>query len=147
VSAGEWVFRHAGGCIIDTPDLVANVVSTESPYRWVATLWPDPQAGDGWGVLEWRRAERGWVMPATLAVGDVIEFGITWADHTRGIDGPTVRWFGWLDNTTSRALIIHGPYPHPAEAASAARPLVDEIRLDQLAPPTHSDVDAQRVEQ
>jgi hypothetical protein len=139
---GEWVFRHAGGCIIDTPDLTTSEPCFETPYRWVATLWPDPRRPDGWGALEWQAGERGWVIPASLAVGDVIEFGLTWADHPRGIDGPTVRWFGWLDNTTSRALIIHGPYPHPSDAAAAARPLIDEIRLDQLAPP-----DIQRVDQ
>jgi hypothetical protein len=52
-----------------------------------------------------------------------------------------VRWFGWLDNTTSRALIVHGPYHHPSDAAAAARPLIDEIRLDQLAPPDTQSVD------
>jgi hypothetical protein len=141
---GEWVFRHAGGCIIDAPDMTTIEACFETPYRWVATMWPDTRRPDGWGVLEWQVAERGWVIPQSLAVGDVIEFGITWADHPRGIDGPTVRWFGWLDNTTTRALIIHGPYHHPTNAAAAARPLIDEIRLDQLAPPTTTD---QRVDQ
>jgi hypothetical protein len=146
VSVGEWVFRHAGGCIIDTPDLTTTEPCFETRYRWVATMWPDTRRPDGWGVLEWQVGERGWVIPASLAVGDVIEFGITWADCARGIDGPTVRWFGWLDNITSRAVIIHGPYPHPADAADAARPLVDEIRLDQLAPPT-AIYTGQRVDQ
>jgi hypothetical protein len=146
VNVGEWVFRHAGGCIIDTPDLTTTEPCFETPYRWVATMWPDPRRPDGWGVLEWQVGERGWVIPASLAVGDVIEFGITWADHSRGIGGPTVRWFGWLDNTTSRALIIHGPYPHPSDAAAAAQALIDEIRLDQLAPPATIDT-GQRVDQ
>lgn len=45
------------------------------------------------------------------------------------------RWWGWLDHASDRALIVHGPYPHPAEAHHAARPMVDEVRLTQLAAP------------
>ena len=128
----EWVFRQAGGCIIDTPDLPVRH-GRGIPHRWMVTLWLDPHEPDGWGTVEWQRAERGWELPATLAVGDVIEFGIGWPD------GPTVRWFGWLANTTTRALIIHGPYPHPADAHTAAQPVIDEVRLEQLAAPVAVD--------
>jgi hypothetical protein len=136
VTAGEWVFRHAGGCLIETPDLdVAASGRGGPPWRWVATLWRDRYQPDGWAVLEWEVAERGWWLPLTMAIGDVIEFGITLADEPRGVAGPTVRWYGWVDHATDRALVLHGPYPHPADAAEAAQTLVDELRLDQLDAP------------
>jgi hypothetical protein len=132
--AGEWVFRHAGGCLIDTPDL--NPTPPAGGFRWVATVWPDPIFDDGWGAHEWEPGERGWRLPSTLAVGDVIEFGITVHDHRhRPIPERTRRWYGWLHHATDLAIIVTGPYPHPAPAVDAALPAVDEIRLDQLDPP------------
>ena len=146
MNPAEWVFRHAGGCLIETPDLpTPTLVPGGVPWRWTATLWPDPYRVDGWAALEWASGERGWWVPVTLAVGDVVEFGITWADSRRGIDGPTVRWFGWLERTTERAAIIHGPHHHPDDAYSAARSLVDEVRLTQLAAPVLTSADESDV--
>lgn len=138
----EWVFRHAGGCLIDTPDLTVPNTPPGPPWRWIATLWPDPYRADGWAVLEWTPAERGWWMPVTLAIGDVIEFGITWADPQAGRDGPTARWYGWVDHATDRALVVHGPFPYPSDAVDAARAVVDELRLDQLDAPEPWPVDS-----
>ena len=68
MSAAEWVFRHAGGCLIDTPDFdLPEACCSGAPWRWIATLWPDKYRPDGWAVLEWAPAERGWWMPATPA--------------------------------------------------------------------------------
>ena len=131
----DYVFRHAAGCLIEGPTLVPPVSVSTLPYRWMATLWPDPLQADGWDFHEWERGERGWLLPVTLAVGDIIEFGVTWADHRRGISGPTVRWFGWLDHATERALVIQGHYDHPAEALVDANRVVDELRLEQLDAP------------
>ena len=64
----EYVFRHAGGCVIDFPDITVEHPPPWQPYRWIATVWPDQYRHDGWGVFEWRQGERGWVLPATLAV-------------------------------------------------------------------------------
>jgi hypothetical protein len=133
----EYVFRHAGGCLIEGPTLSppSQSVGSTPGYRWVATVWPDPCQPDGWDHLSWDGGERGWLLPYTLAVGDIIEWGITWADHQRGIDGPTVRWYGWLEHATDRALIVHGPYEHPSNAMRDANRVVDELRLDQLDAP------------
>ncbi|MDO8392460.1 MAG: hypothetical protein Q7V57_18455 [Actinomycetota bacterium] len=130
----EWVFRHAGGCLIDTPDLPIPAHSVA--WRWTATLWPEPLALDGFAALEWEHGQRGWQIPATLAAGDIIEFGITTHDpHGAPIAAATYRWYGWLHHATDLALIVHGPYAHPTDAVVAARPVIDEIRLDQLDPP------------
>jgi hypothetical protein len=131
----EYVFRHAAGCLIEGPTLCAPSSVLTTPYRWIATVWPDAHQPDGWDFLEWDRGERGWLLPVTLAVGDIIEFGITWADHRRGIVGPTVRWFGWLDHATDRALVVHGGYEQPADALVDANRVVDELRLEQLDAP------------
>jgi len=137
---GEWVFRHAGGCLIDTPDL--PVPANRIACRWIATLWPDPLSADGWAALDWEQGQRGWQIPDTLAVGDVIEFGITSRDPMgTPIEASTHRWYGWLDHATDLALIVHGPYTHPARAVADAQPIVDEIRLDQLDPPLEAQVD------
>ena len=75
------------------------------------------------GSLVWTPGERGWQLPLTLAIGDVLEFGITSHDPSgRPIEAHTRRWYGWLDHATDFALIVHGPYPHPRPAAAAARP-------------------------
>ena len=133
-AVGEWVFRHAGGCLIDWPDL--PVPANRIAWRWVATLWPDALCHDGFAALDWEEGARGWQIPMTLSVGDVIEFGITTHDPTGApIEASTHRWYGWLDHATELGLIISGPYSHPSDAAADARALVDELRLDQLDPP------------
>jgi hypothetical protein len=127
----EWVFRYAGGCLIDTPDLPAR---SSSACRWVATMWPDPIVG--WSQLVWAPRERGWSIPTTLMMGDVIEFGVTVYDaHGRALPEATARWYGWLDHATDYALIIHGPYVHPSDAVEAARSTVNDLRLAQLDAP------------
>lgn len=133
-ATGEWVLRHAGGCLIDIPDL--PIPATRIAWRWIATLWPDALCDDGFAALDWEEAPRGWQIPITLSVGDVIEFGITTHDPSGApIEASTHRWYGWLDHATELGLIVHGPYTHPSEAVTDARALVDEVRLDQLDPP------------
>lgn len=127
----EWVFRHAGGCLIETPDLeVPHPTPDGAPWPWVATVWTDRSATDGWGVLEWERTNRGWWLPATIAIGDIIEFGTVWPDSS---DPPLAsRWYGWLQRCTLHALVVIGAFEHPAGAADSARPAIDELRLAQL---------------
>ena len=102
-------------------------------WRWATTLWRDQRAADGWATLEWSRGERGWIIPSTSAVGDVIEFGAGWAyrDGVADFD----RWWGWIQRGGDCALIVVGPYRHPALADVDARVVVDEVRLSQLAAP------------
>jgi hypothetical protein len=128
----EWVFRHAGGCLIETPDLdLDGIRPFGAPWLWAATVWPDMSSPDGWGVLEWERTQRGWWLPSTIALGDIIEFGVVWPDS----DDPTAaaRWYGWLQRCTRHALVLVGSFPHPAHAALSAQPTIDELRLAQLA--------------
>ena len=102
MSATEWVFRHAGGCLIEAPDLAEPLTPPSGePWPWIATVWADPTAGDGWGAHEWERAQRGWWLPSTIAIGDVVEFGITWPAGAE--TEATVRWYGWLQRCT-----VHG---------------------------------------
>ena len=129
----EFVFRHAGGCLIETPDLPAPPRASAPSWRWAATVWIDRHAADGWGALEWLPGERGWEVPATTAIGDVVEFGVGWTD-ARG-ETECVRWWGWIERCSLRALVVIGPYDHPLHAATAARCVVDEVRLSQLAAP------------
>ncbi|WP_040492726.1 hypothetical protein [Ilumatobacter nonamiensis] len=131
MTATEWVFRHAGGCLIETPDPQPVRFPIGMPWPWVATVWPDRMAPDGWGVLEWDRTDRGWWLPATIAIGDVIEFGVVWPES--GDATQASRWYGWLQRCTVHALVVIGGYDHPAHAADAARPTIDELRLAQLA--------------
>lgn len=50
-ATGEWVLRHAGGCLIDIPDL--PIPATRIAWRWIATLWPDALCDDGFAALDW----------------------------------------------------------------------------------------------
>ena len=131
MSATEWVFRHAGGCLIEAPDLAEPLPRPQGePWSWIATVWADLTASDGWGAHEWERAQRGWWLPSTIAIGDVVEFGITWPVGAQ--TEATVRWYGWLQRCTVHALVLVGPYSHPSHAVAAAKPTIDELRLDQL---------------
>lgn len=142
MSVTEYVFRHAGGCLIDFPDLVVEGPPHGEPWRWVATVWPDSLRPDGWAVLEWEAGERGWQVPGSLAVGDVVEFGLAWVGGTDGSCNRARRWFGWLTHATDRALVIAGPFASPDQCHAAALPAIDEIRLAQLVGPSVSRADA-----
>ena len=129
----EFVFRHAGGCLIESPDLLVPGCTSERRSRWVATLWADPNEMDGWGALLWEPGERGWLLPMTSAIGDVVEFGTGWT-NVRG-DVEVVRWWGWVQRFGARAVVLVGPYDHPIHAANDARQVVNEVRLSQLEAP------------
>jgi hypothetical protein len=133
VSANEFVFRHAGGCLIETPDLEPRRPYDVENWVWVATLWRDPRCVDGWAALEWRAGERGWAIPATTSIGDVVEFGVG-AVEPNG--APRFdRWWGWIRRITPRALVVAGPFDHPVWAGHDATATVDELRLSQLDAP------------
>ena len=137
-TAVEWVLRHAGGCLLDTPDVaVPEPAPPGAPWRWVATVWPDRYQPDGWNALEWHPGERGWRLPDTLAVGDIVEVGLSWLHPSRPNRDRTYRWYGWLAYATPLALVVNGPYPHPGLAARDARNVVDELRLAQLIEPVY----------
>lgn len=129
----DWVFRHSGGCLIEQPDLLATSPPPGRPWRWAATVWSDPICDDGWNAFVWSDGERGWQLAATLTVGDIIEFGIVfYDDHDQPLEKCTVRWIGWLQRTTAHAVILRGPYPHPADAELDATTVIDEVRLNTL---------------
>lgn len=130
----EQVFRHAGGCLIDHPDLPLPAVGV--PWRWIATVWPDAACPDGWAALEWAPGERGWQVPVTVVVGDVVEFGSCALDPGgHPIRRTAHRWYGWLHHFTDVAAVVVGPYPDAAGAARAAQPIIDELRCAQLPSP------------
>lgn len=126
----EWVFRHAGGCLIETPDL--PTVNGALRRAWIATHWREPGTGH-WQTLAWTPGERGWQLPQTLAVGDVLEFGAdTTNTYGQSIPHSITRWYGWLHYATDRGIVVYGPFTTAIAAEDAARPLIDELRLAQL---------------
>ncbi len=133
MDASEFVFRHAGGCLIESPDLPAPPRTSAQRWRWAATVWNDEQATDGWDALEWMPGGRGWELPVTTTIGDVVEFGVGWRNKHGEVE--CVRWWGWIERCSLRALVVIGPYDHPLHATVAARSVVDEVRLSQLAAP------------
>lgn len=133
MNASEFVFRHAGRCLLESPDLATPRVGDIQNWQWVATLWSDRGAADGWSALVWRTGERGWSIPSTIAMGDVIEFGAGAID-SHGVTRFD-RWWGWIERVSASALVVVGPYDHPVHAEASARSTVDELRLSQLAAP------------
>ena len=105
---------------------------------WVATLWRDPTARSGWAACRWAQAERGWTIPAHLAVGDVLEFGLV-ALYCEGgavkvLPGWERRWYGWLRYVNDLAVVVEGPFPDAPSASGAGAATVAELRLRQLPP-------------
>lgn len=137
MSAAEFVFRHAGGCLLESPDLDPRHVTDVENWAWVATIWTDQRRPTGWGVLEWTQVTRGWAIPATTTLGDVIEFGVGALDAAG--DTRFDRWWGWISRLTQRALVVVGPFAHPSDAESDARAAVDVVRIGQLDAPDVAD--------
>lgn len=133
MDATEFVFRHAGDCLLESPDLEPRQLDDVENWAWVATLWRDRQSADGWAALEWPAGERGWVIPATTSIGDIVEFGVGAIDAV----GATRfdRWWGWIRRVSLRAIVVVGPFPHPVCAEQDAQSTVDELRLSQLDAP------------
>lgn len=133
--AAEWVFRHAGGCLIEVPPLQLPAPPPRCYLTsWVATWWPDAASVSGWSQWRWEQAERGWALPRHLAVGDVLEFGLAIVSMAVGtvVAGCDLRWYGWLRYATDLALVVDGPYVDRASAADAAAPTIAELRFAQL---------------
>jgi hypothetical protein len=138
VSVDDWVFRHAAGCVIEFPPLHLPPPPSGANLRaWVATWWRDPTRPSGWELQEWAKADRGWRLPAHLAVGDVLEFGLVACSvqDGRALDGYLHRWYGWLRYCNDLAVVVEGPHRDPVAAEAAAHSTVYELRLRQLPSP------------
>lgn len=133
VAVTDFVFRHAGGCLLETPDLEPARPADVESWIWVATVWRDRCTADGWAALEWRPGERGWIIPVTTSVGDIVEFGAGAVDMKgrRRCD----RWWGWIRRVSHCAVVVVGPFEHPLLAHEDASAIVDELRLSELDPP------------
>jgi hypothetical protein len=134
----DWVFRHAGNCVIEFPPLELPAPPPGSRmHAWVATLWRDPTSPTGWTALRWVAADRGWELPRHLAIGDVIEFGLAALNSPdlRPLAGWDLRWRCWLRYCNDLALVVDGPYPTAPAAAGAANETLAELRLRQLTGP------------
>ena len=111
--------RVPDGILIDTP-------LARGAESWLGTLWSDNRAVGGWARMLWEPDSafgRGWVVPARLAGGDVIEFG---ADQP----GTVVRWYGIIDSYDAiEWLTVQGPYPDPAAALHDADRRLADIRF------------------
>jgi len=133
--AADWVFRHAGGCLIEVPPLqLPPLLDRCYSTSWVATWWRDASSPTGWRW--WRRdqAERGWELPRHLAIGDVLEFGLAMVSTADGtvVAGCDLGWYGWLRYSTDLALVGDGPYPDPASTGDPSTVPLAELRLTQL---------------
>lgn len=94
---------------------------------WIATTWADPATPAGWNRLCWQPSPAGgWLLPARLALGDVVEFGA----------GPA-GWFGIVDTYDPGGwLTLQGPYPNATAAAvDAERLLAAERYLPAVTTP------------
>ncbi len=97
--------------------------------------------------MMWPCGQRGFWIVGPLAVGDIIEFGITASDqHGQPVAGATDQWYGWLRRVTPLALVVVGPYRFPDLAARDAHAVIDEILLDQLAAPPLPFTDAEMID-
>lgn len=95
-------------------------------HGWLATLWPACDAEAGWARMLWepQSLHGGWLVPARLAGGDVLEFG---ADHS----GEPVRWYGILHTYDAvEWLTIQGPYDGPRAAHDHAEQLLARLRYE-----------------
>lgn len=141
----DHVLRTADGSLIDLPfDLVHPSAPLGGSTVWVASWYPKPGQPGQLDRTDWTRSyPRGHVIPFHTASGDVVEFGLAQLTTTDEpvIDPSTiVRWFGWLNYGTERALVIKGPYPTLDAATGQAAVVVDLIRLDQIDPTKSFDI-------
>lgn len=125
---GLHALRLVDGLLLDFP-----IPSVAGSRCWVATIWPDARTRSGWAGVNWSPGVvegRGWVSPARIAVGDIVEFGVETAGRRR--NRSTARSFGVIvDYDGTWLLSVQGPYDDPAAAH------VDAIRIvqDRQAPP------------
>jgi hypothetical protein len=134
----DWVFRHAGGCLIEFPPLELPAPPDRCElFAWAATVWRDVTSRTGWWTQPWAKGERGWVLPAHLAVGDVLEFGLAAVSAETGsvVAGWELRWYGWLRYCNDIAIVVDGPHPDVPAAASTASAVIAELCLSQLDGP------------
>jgi len=134
----DHVLRTADGSLIDLPFDLTHTASQGEPAAWVASWYQRP--GDPGAVdrFVWSPSyPRGHTIPLHTASGDVVEFGVgrLSSGDQRTIDPSTiVRWFGWLNYGSDRALVIKGPYPSLDAAVEQSSVVIDLIRLDQIDP-------------
>ncbi|ONH22557.1 hypothetical protein [Pseudofrankia asymbiotica] len=131
---------HPTGVLLDVPVTGANGTQIV-----VSTAWPDPNAPSSWTHQRWRPspAGRGYDIPRLTELGDVVAI-TEWDTVTtpatvlppahRGLRRrePTVlpaehhpvahaTWWGYIHAIDTDALILHGPFPTPVAAYSAAQ--------------------------
>ena len=120
---GRHRLRVPAGNLIDAP-------LARSAQMWLGTMWPDNYSIGGWARMLWEpdlAHGRGWMVPARLSGGDVIEFGANQA-------GNLARWYGIIDSYDAvEWLTLQGPYTDPAAAFQDGERRLAEIRF-QPAP-------------
>ncbi len=111
---GRHRLRTPAAVVVDSP-------LSPTGQRWMATVWTDPGSPGGWGRMLWQPDPahgRGWLVPDSLTLGDVLEFGA----HS---PGGSARWYGILDSYDVAAwLTVQGPYTDPTAAVREADQLL-----------------------
>ena len=110
----EWVFRHAGNCLIEVPPLeLPTPPDRSSLVAWVATLWPDATSNNGWSALAWSKADRGWgspaISPSVMSSSSASPPSTRGRHHRRGLRAPLVRV----------GRLLHRSRPHRRGSLSA----------------------------
>lgn len=138
------VLRLVDGCLIDRPqDLAASRTQASVDLKtWVLSWYPDDAEPSGYSHFAWPRGEpRGFLMPNYSSSGDIIEFGMAYADADGRIEPATVRrWWGWMNYSTRGALMIHGRYESKEAALLPAGVVVDLVRMNAMNPDIAFDI-------
>ena len=158
----DFVLRTSDGAVIDRPrDLTLGpppptVVQESAPgsctaappawsvVQWAVSWYENAAEPEGFSSVVWPQSTpRGLMLPRHSATGDVIEFGLAYQDAT-GVLLPAsiVRWFGWLNYGTTRALVVKGRYPTLIAAARDAATIIDMVCLNEIDPTRSFDLTA-----
>lgn len=81
------------------------------------------------------------MIPRHSSTGDVIEFGLAYKDaEGQLVPASIVRWYGWLNYGTLRALVVKGRYETLVAAAKDAATIIDLVCLNEIDPGRSFDV-------
>lgn len=104
--------RSGGSTLVEFPLALGS-----DAMPWVAIVRRAASVPEGWARQFWWPAPdgAGWSIPHACVFGAVVEFGADPRQRRRG--GRRLhRWYGIAVAHDHDWLVVHGPYPHPADA-------------------------------
>jgi hypothetical protein len=145
----EHILRIAHNVVCDAPPLaiaphiVGGSYGGEPWRRWARQFWRDPVTNQ-WSSLKLVSVHRGWVFPAGLTEGDVIEFGAGVSIDGAWLPDTLAAWVGYITHLSPWVLVVVGPYASLDDCELAARPRLLERTVGLLPPPAYSDDDCRQ---